>query len=113
MRLRELIFEVAARTAGVGELTETLRWGEPAYLTAQSRSGSTVRIAWKKSAPDSYAMYFICTTRLVDTFRSWFQHELRFDGDRAIVFDARENVPMDALSQCVEAALTYRLRAKR
>ena len=31
--LRELIFATAAATEGVGELEETLKWGEPAYLT--------------------------------------------------------------------------------
>ena len=47
LALRALIFEVAASTPGVGELEETLKWGEPAYLTTQSKSGSTVRIAWQ------------------------------------------------------------------
>jgi hypothetical protein len=42
--LRELIFSVAAETEGIGELEETLKWGEPAYLTAQAKSGSSVRI---------------------------------------------------------------------
>ena len=45
--LRELIFESAASTPGVGELDETLKWGEPAYATTQSKSGSPVRIAYK------------------------------------------------------------------
>ena len=30
--LRALIFDTAAATPGVGALTETLKWGEPAYL---------------------------------------------------------------------------------
>ena len=34
MILRELIFYTAGTTEGVGELQETLKWGEPAYLTA-------------------------------------------------------------------------------
>ena len=47
LALRSLIFETAASTDGVGVLEETLKWGEPAYLTSESRSGSTVRIAWQ------------------------------------------------------------------
>jgi hypothetical protein len=42
--LRRLIFEVAAETAGLGEIEETLKWGQPSYLTTQSGSGSTIRI---------------------------------------------------------------------
>ena len=44
MKLREMMFEVAAATPGVGKLTETLKWGQPSYLTEETGSGSTVRI---------------------------------------------------------------------
>ena len=44
MALRKIILETAANTAEVGEIEETLKWGEPAYLTSQSGSGSTIRI---------------------------------------------------------------------
>ena len=46
-RIRALIFETAAALDGVGPITETLKWGEPAYLTERSRSGTTVRLGWK------------------------------------------------------------------
>ena len=68
MFLRQLIFETAAATDGVGELEETLKWGEPSYLTPKTKSGSTVRIDWKKSQEGQYAIYFKCTTNLVETF---------------------------------------------
>jgi len=42
MQLRKLIFDVASATEGVGELEETLKWGQPSYLTSQSKSGSTI-----------------------------------------------------------------------
>ena len=109
--LRELIFEVAAETPGVGTIDETLKWGEPAYLTTNTKSGSTVRIAWKKSHPDQYSMYFICTTNLVETFRSMFPSDFHYEGNRAINFSAEEAVPEDALRFCIAAALTHRLRS--
>jgi hypothetical protein len=105
--LRALILRTAASTEGVGELEETLKWGEPAYLTSQSKSGSTIRIAWKKSAPSQYAMYFNCQTGLVDTFRSMFPRDFKFEGNRAIVFEASDKVPTDTLAFCIAAALTY------
>ena len=43
LALRELILQTAATTAGVGKLEETLKWGEPAYVTAESKGGSTIR----------------------------------------------------------------------
>lgn len=110
LALRALIFETAAATQGVGDLEETLKWGEPAYLTSQSKSGSTIRIHWKKDAPSQYAMYFNCQTDLVDTYRTLFPHDFRFEGNRAIVFEASDIVPTDALVFCVAAALTYHRR---
>ena len=112
LALRELIFDTAAATPGVGALEETLKWGEPAYVTAQSGSGSTVRIAWKKADPTHCAMYFNCRTSLVETFRSLFPTEFRFEGQRAIVFDLAEPVPADSLAFCVAAALTYHLKRR-
>jgi hypothetical protein len=85
--LRTLIFETAASTEGVGKLEETLKWGEPAYITSESKSGSTVRIAPKRANPSQYGVYFHCRTNLLDTFRARFPAELTFEGNRAIVFD--------------------------
>lgn len=108
--LRRLILDTAAATGGVGELEETLKWGEPAYLTARSKSGSTVRIGWSKARPAQVAIYFNCNTTLVDTFRTLFPTGLRFEGNRAIVFDTGEPLPKDALAICIAAALTYHRR---
>lgn len=113
LRLREMIFEVARDTDGVGPLEETLKWGEPAYLTKASGSGSTVRMDWKKSKPAHYALYFNCQTRLVDTFRTLFADDFAFEGNRAIVFEQDAVLPTDALRFCIAAALTYHLKTKR
>ena len=48
--LRSLLVEVAEDLC-VGPLTETLKWGEPAYLTEVTKAGTTVRIAWKPATP--------------------------------------------------------------
>lgn len=111
--LRRLIFKTAVATEGVGAITETLKWNEPAYLTEQSKSGSTIRLGWRKSAPHRCAMYFSCQTDLVSTFRGWFMDDLEFEGNRAIVFDEANTIPTAALAMCVEAALTYHLRKGR
>lgn len=110
--VRELIFETASATPGVGAIEETLKWGEPAYLTAQTRSGSTVRIGWKKSAPSRYAIYFHCQTDLVERFREAFPSEFKFEGNRALVLEEGDPPPLEALSVCLAEALTYHLRKR-
>jgi Domain of unknown function (DU1801) len=107
LALRELIFQTAALTEGVGKIEETLKWGEPAYVTAESKSGSTVRIGWKKSNPSQYAMYFHCQTNLIERFRMLFPTDLKFEGNRAIVFSKSDIVPTNSLVFCIAAALTY------
>jgi hypothetical protein len=106
--LRRLVLETA-KSKGVGEVEETLKWGEPAYLTPETKSGSTIRIAWKRSSPTQYAMYFHCQTNLVATFRELFPDSFRFEGNRAIVFHENDAVPTEQLSLCIAAALTYHL----
>ncbi len=109
LALRELVFQTARETDGVGAIEETLKWGEPAYLT-RGKSGSTVRIDWKARAPQQYAMYFNCQTTLVETFRTMFPNDFQFEGNRALVFQLHAVMPKDALAMCIAAALTYHLK---
>ncbi len=44
LELRKLIFNTANSIEGVGTLEETLKWGQPSYLTSETKSGSTIRI---------------------------------------------------------------------
>ena len=54
-----------------------------------------------------YAMYFNCQTNLIETFKTLFPAEFKFEGNRAIVFLESDVVPVDALTYCIAAALTY------
>lgn len=112
LSLRQLVFDVAAVTEGVGALEETLKWGQPAYVTSETRSGSTVRIDRHPREPQKYAIYFHCQTNLVETFRMLFPQTFVFEGNRAIVFDESEEVPLRELGICVAAALTYHRQLK-
>lgn len=112
MRLRRLIFEVAATTSGVGELEETLRWGQPSYLTSQSGSGSLIRLDQIKSQEGKYALYFHCQTTLVDSFKEMYRDVFEFGGNRSIIFNAQDKVPVEPLRHCIAMALTYHLSKK-
>ncbi len=109
--LRRLIFDTAKTTKGVGALEEALKWGQPSYLTTESKSGSTVRIDQLKNEAGGYAVYFHCQTDLVETFRELYP-ELRYGGNRSILLDASEKLPEAALRHCIALALTYHARKK-
>ena len=102
--LRELVIETAEETEGVTVLEETLKWGEPSFVT---KNGSTLRMDWKEKTPDQYAMFFQCTSRLVDTFRLVFDHKLQYEGKRAIVFQLNQKIPELELKECIKASLIY------
>jgi len=110
--VRELIFKVAGDIDGVGPLTETLKWGQPSYLTMESGSGSTVRIDRLKKA-EGYAIYFHCQSGLVDQFRRIYPKTFRYEGKRAILFDGSERLPVRALGHCIGLALTHHARKKK
>src|ERR1700686_865979 len=113
LALRRLIFDTAKATKGVGALQETLKWGQPSYLTAETKSGSTIRIDQVKSAANQYAVYFHCQTDLVETFRELYPREFSFGGNRSILLDAGDKIPEPPLRHCLALALTYHLNRRK
>ena len=110
--LRRMIFSVAAETDGVGTLVETLKWGQPSYLTERPKSGSTIRIDAVKGRTDRYALYVHCQTTLIPTYRELYPDDFTFEGKRALIFSTEDKVPQDALKHCIALALTYHAKAR-
>jgi Domain of unknown function (DU1801) len=110
LEVRDLIFETAAAIGSVGPLTETLKWGEPAYLTQATGSGSTIRLGWFRPSERACAVLFNCRTTLIDDFRSQFPDVFAYEKNRAILLDAGEPLPEAALRSCLGMALTYHRR---
>ena len=104
LKLRHLVIESAEEIDVIDKLEETLKWDEPSYIT---KIGSTIRMDWKSKSPDQYAMYFQCTSRLVETFKMLFSTVFEFEGKRAIIFGMEEDLPEEELKYCIKAALTY------
>ena len=104
LHLRELILSAASEIDGLDKLEETLKWGEPSYLT---KHGSTVRIDWKEKNPDQYAIYFKCTSKLVPAFKDIYKNKFEYEKNRAIVFKLKDKIPEAELKQCITLALTY------
>ena len=110
--LRSIILETAAKIESVGEIEETLKWGEPSYLTSESKTGSTIRIAWKEAKKDQYSIFFKCTADLIPAMKERFPDKFIFGGNRSIDFKLNDKVPKMELKQCIALALTYHLNKK-
>ena len=110
--IRHLIFKTAAETEGVGAVTETLKWGEPAYLTDETGSGSTIRLGRVKDS-EQPAILFNCKTTLIDTFRERFPDQFEYRQTRALLLSVLGALPKQELTVCLSLALTYHLDRRR
>lgn len=103
-RLRSLVHEVAVDLEHVDKVDETLKWGEPSFLT---NHGSTLRMDWKQKTPDQVALYVSCSSQLVPTFRDVFGDQLSYEGNRAIVLSLDQELPEQLIRRCIGTALQY------
>jgi len=102
-RIRALIFEVA-KEDDIEEITETLKWNEPSYLT---KKGSPLRFDWKDKYPQQYCLYFNCKTSLVETYKELYGDIFNYQGNRAIVFQLADELPLTELKHCISLSLRY------
>jgi len=106
--LRAMIFDVARETPEAGALRETLKWGQPSYLTTP-RTGTTLRLGVRGM---DAAIFVHCQTTLVESFRALHGDALRYEGNRAVLLDPRQPLPATILRRCIRAALTYHRRPR-
>ncbi len=107
LALRALIFEAATHPA-IGKLVETLKWGQPAYLPATPRTGTTVRI--DAVDDERYALFVHCQTTLAARFRETYPGLFTIEGKRALLFTHGTKLPLAELRHCIQMALTYHAR---
>lgn len=110
LELRALVYQVAGEDPRIGPLRETLKWGEPSYVTETSRSGTTLRLAAKKSMPDTYGLFFNCRTRIAERITDLYPKTFVFDGKRGLLFSAGREIPVEQVKACISLVLTYRLK---
>lgn len=104
--LRRIIHDTAAINPEVAPLSEELKWGEPSFLT---KTGTTLRIAWKPRTPEEIGLFVICRTDLLDQVRSLYGEAFRYEGTRALYLPLSDPIPSDAVSYLALRTQTYRL----
>lgn len=112
LELRDLIYDVAAATEGVGKLLETLKWGQPSYLTTETKSGSTLRLGATKDGRHA-GLYVHCQTDILTSFQDRFPTAFNYQGRRGILFGEGDDLQAQKLRACIAHGLTYHLRKSR
>jgi len=107
MCLRDLIYDVADDTPQVGPIEEALRWGQPSYLTPQTKAGSTLRIGLAKNG--GCAIFAHCATDIISTYAATFAGSDQIEGNRAVIFQDNSDIVPDRLRLLIFHGLTYHL----
>lgn len=106
--LRTLIFAAAEATDTL-PLTETLKWGQPAYLP-HKKAGTTLRLGEDAGQP---TLFVPCSTNLLDRYRDAFPSEFTYSGARAVHVPADGPYSDAAFQQLAAMALTYHRDKRR
>ena len=88
-------------------MTECLKWGQPAFTTPATKSGSTLRIGCPKSG--GFALYAHCQTNIISSYAANFPGMDRIEGNRAVVFSDVDEIDSARLSHLIAHALRYHL----
>ena len=104
--LRDLALGVAAAQPEIGPLTETLKWGEPAYLTEASGAGSTLRI-WQTRGDERPALFVNCKTKLVARFQEEYPGAFDYVDDRAVILRSDVSEVAEEVKHCMALTFTY------
>lgn len=106
LTIRAMIVDTATQRDDIGELEETLKWGQASYVTKRPKTGTTIRIDRDKSGAGDVALFVNCQSSLVSDWRAMFPN-LVFGGDRSVHFSLAKPLPEDMLRQMIAMALTY------
>ncbi len=102
-RMKALLYEVA-EVEKINQIEESFKWGEPCF---KAPDGSPIRMDWKEKTPENFYIFFICSTKLIETFKELYRHTLVFEGNRAIVLKISDEQPTIILKHCISLALRY------
>ena len=107
--LRALILQTAATLPGVGRVEECLKWGQPAFTTPDTKSGSTLRIG----VPKIRRVCVVCPLSdkqlcriLQPPSRVWIE----WTANRAVLFRDESDIDPDRHSKLIAHGLQYHLK---
>ncbi len=106
IELRTLILEVALSMDEVGELEETLKWGQPSYIPSKTKSGTSIRIDADTQFGLDYALYVNCKTNLVENWRELYP-AFKYGSNRSVHFSVAEELEKEKVNHMIAMALTY------
>lgn len=104
--IRTLIL-AAAKDADAGPLTESLKWQQPAWRPTRPRQGSTLRLMWQDTSPQSIALYVDCKTTISETMREVYPADFKYEKNRGLHLPLDATLPVQAIDHLARLTFTY------
>jgi len=115
LQVRERIMALSAsksdNTSGIGPVVETLKWGQPSYLTQTTKAGSTLRLGVTKHCRKP-ALFVHCQTDLAEQVRDLYGDRIDVPDKRHIILCDVSTQSVDMLDHIIALVLTYHLRKR-
>lgn len=104
--IRSLILNAAAQ-AEAGPLTESLKWGQPAWRPTRRNQGSTLRLMWQPNPAGPLVMYVDCKTTLSRTMQEIYPSEFMYESNRGLRILLDRPLPEHAIDHLARLTFTY------
>ncbi|HHI88342.1 MAG TPA: DUF1801 domain-containing protein, partial [Hellea balneolensis] len=96
-QLRALVHSLAERSDAIGDIQESLKWGQISFATCRPKSGTPIRIDGDLKAK-TYSLFVPCSTSLIEDFRTHHPDMFDYYGNREIRLDLDRPLPKNALT---------------
>jgi hypothetical protein len=112
VRLRMLLLRtqiyLAADESQTAPVAESLKWGQPSYLTS---TGTPIRLGWKADRPDTCQALVHCQTDLISQWRMIFRDAFTYEGTRAVNIPVTEDISLLAFQKMAQMAHLYHAKS--
>ncbi|MEM1037860.1 MAG: hypothetical protein AAGI12_00145 [Pseudomonadota bacterium] len=111
LQVRERILAQSTANATIGPVTETLKWGQPSYLTEKTQAGSTLRLSTTKE-DQKPAIFVHCQSGLADEIRDLYGDTLSVPDQRHVVLPHMMEDHAQTIDHVIALVLTHHARKR-
>lgn len=106
--LKSLIYGQADLNPKVGEIEESLKWGQLSYVS-KNRSGTPIRLGIEKKMPGYFGLYVNCSTTVINDVKHIYGDKFQYDGNRGLMLKVDEQLPELEIRHIIDIILCYHI----
>ena len=106
--LKSLIYEQAALNPKIGEIEESLKWGQLSYVS-KNRSGTPIRLGIERKMPGYFGLYVNCSTTVINDAKHIYGDKFQYDGNRGLMFKSDDQLPEKEIRHIIDIILCHHI----